>query len=88
LQTNFPLGLPNEFGVQGRVFTDFGSVGQVDSNAGAANITDTGSLRAAIGVGIGWRSPAGPISLDFSRALLKEDFDDTETFRFSIGTRF
>ncbi len=85
-QLAFPLGLPNEFGIKGRIFSDLGSVGGVDGNAGA--VTDTGSLRASVGVGLAWDSPFGPLSFDFSKAIRKEDFDDTEVFRFSFGTRF
>ncbi|MFZ5720014.1 MAG: outer membrane protein assembly factor BamA [Pseudomonadota bacterium] len=51
-------------------------------------IRDDLSLRAAAGVSIFWRSPMGPIRFDFSRVLAKEDYDKTETFRFSTSTRF
>jgi outer membrane protein insertion porin family len=30
----------------------------------------------------------GPIRLDFSRVLAREDYDRTETFRFSTSTQF
>ncbi|MEE2970039.1 MAG: outer membrane protein assembly factor BamA [Pseudomonadota bacterium] len=86
LQVRFPLGLPNELGFQGRIFTDIGSLGGTDGGTGV--VTDTGSLRAAAGAGIGWDSPFGPISVDISRAFLKESFDDDQTVRFSFGTRF
>ncbi|MDF1748630.1 MAG: outer membrane protein assembly factor BamA, partial [Alphaproteobacteria bacterium] len=82
----FPLGLPDEFGISGAVFTDAGYLSGVDS--GGAGIQDTGSIRASIGTGIKWVSPFGPIRVDFSQAVLKEDFDDTEIFRFNFGTRF
>jgi outer membrane protein insertion porin family len=57
---------------------------------GARNvcIRDDLSLRASAGVSIFWRSPMGPIRFDFSRVLAKEDYDKTETFRFSTSTRF
>ena len=86
IQVRFPLGLPNELGFQGRAFTDLGSLGGTDGGAGV--VTDTGSLRAAVGVGIGWNSPFGPLSVDVSKALLKESFDEDQTVRFSFGTRF
>jgi len=82
----FPLGLPNEFGIRGRLFSDLGSLGGVDGDIGA--VTDTGSLRASVGVGLAWNSPFGPLSFDFAKAVQKEDFDDTEIFRFSLGTSF
>ncbi|MCS5605975.1 MAG: BamA/TamA family outer membrane protein, partial [Alphaproteobacteria bacterium] len=46
------------------------------------------SLRLSIGVGLSWRSPFGPIRIDMAQAVLKEDFDKDEFFRFSFGTRF
>ncbi len=82
----FPLGLPNELGIKGRIFADAGSIGDIDHTAGAD--TDTGSLRASVGTGISWRTPLGPMNLDLSTAIAKEDFDKTESFRFSFGTRF
>ncbi len=86
VQLSFPLGLPNEFGIKGRVFSDLGSLGGIDGGAGA--VTDTGSLRASAGAGLGWNSPFGPINIDIAEALLKEDFDVTQMVRFSFGTRF
>ena len=86
VQVSFPLGLPNEFGIRGRVFSDYGSLGGVDGSTGAVN--DTGSLRASVGIGLAWRSPFGPLSFDFAKAVRKEDFDKTEVFRFSFGTSF
>lgn len=82
----FPLGLPNEFGVRGRVFTDAGSIGENDSTF--ASVTDTGSIRMSVGTGILWDSPFGPVNIDFAKAILKEDFDETELVRFSFGARF
>jgi outer membrane protein insertion porin family len=87
LQVTFPLGLPDEFGIKGRLFTDFGSLGGIDDK-NLGDVTDTGSLRASVGVGIGWRSPFGPVTIDIGQAIIKEDFDDTEKLRFSFGTRF
>ena len=49
---------------------------------------DEASLRAAAGVSIFWDSPFGPIRFDFSQILAKEEYDRTETFRFSTSTQF
>ena len=85
-QLTFPIGLPNEFGIKGRVFSDIGSLSNSESTL--ATITDDKSLRAAAGFGISWRSPFGPVVIDFSKALLKKDFDKTEVIRFDFGARF
>ena len=85
-QVTFPIGLPSEFGVKGRMFSDIGSLSNSESTL--ATITDEKSLRASVGFGLSWRSPFGPILIDFSKALLKEDFDKTEVFRFDFGVKF
>ena len=86
LGVSFPLGLPNEFGIKGRLFTEAGSLGGIDGTVGQE--TDTGSIRMSFGTGIEWGSPFGPVSIDLAKALVFEDFDEKEIFRFSFGTRF
>ncbi|ABI76114.1 outer membrane protein, OMP85 family [Hyphomonas neptunium ATCC 15444] len=49
---------------------------------------DAAALRASAGISVFWDSPFGPIRFDFSHILRKEDYDRTETFRFSTSTRF
>jgi outer membrane protein insertion porin family len=83
----FPLGLPEEFGVTGAVFTDIGTVFGTDEN-NTSLIDDVSEPRVTIGLGIGWKSPLGPIRMDFGYPIQKQDFDKTEFFRFSFGTRF
>lgn len=87
LETTFPLPLPDAFGLRGAVFTDFGTLFDAPSVAGAA-IVDRSALRLSAGVGLLWRSPFGPIRLDFAEALLKDSLDKTQFFQFSAGTSF
>lgn len=87
VQLDFPLGLPSEFALTGRVFSDFGSGQDVDG-ARPGEIYDTGSLRSSVGFGVGWESPFGPIGVDISQAVTKEDHDKEELFRLNFGTRF
>ncbi len=86
LQLEFPTPVPDELGVKGRIFSDFGLLTEIDEID--PNIVDAGSLRASAGIGVSWDSPFGPISVDLGRAILKEDHDELETFRVSFGTRF
>ncbi|MGB2574328.1 MAG: BamA/TamA family outer membrane protein, partial [Henriciella sp.] len=51
-------------------------------------VLDDLSLRASAGLSVGWDSPFGPIKFDFSKILKKEEYDRTESFRFSTSTRF
>lgn len=85
-ELRFPLGLPEDLGVSGAVFNDLGSLWSTDDSG--ANIFDKNALRDAAGVGLLWTSPFGPIRVDIAKALVKQDADQTETFRFSFGTRF
>lgn len=85
-EVTFTLGLPRELGVSGKIFVDAGTLSNIEESG--PNIVDSGSIRAAAGVGIAWRSPLGPMRLDIAEAFIKEDHDKTELFRFSFGTRF
>ena len=86
VETSFPLGLPNEIGIKGRVFTDFGSTSQTKSSDPV--IFDSTSVRLSVGAGLTWLSPFGPIGLDVGIPVLKEKLDQTQTFRLNFGTTF
>lgn len=86
VQVRFPLGLPDELGISGSLFSDFGSLWDADESG--PGIEDIESMRASYGTGLNWKSPVGPLSLDFAWAFKKEDFDKTEVFRLRFGTRF
>jgi len=85
-ELKFPLGLPEEMGINGATFMDVGSLWKVDDTG--PGVVDNNSPRLAVGVGVMWASPFGPIRIDFAHALAKEDADLTENVRFSFGTRF
>ena len=85
-QVKFPVGLPSELGLSGKIFTDLGSTGQLSS--GGSTVNDTGSLRLSVGTGLDWASPFGPIGIDFGFPLLKETFDIQESMRVNFGTNF
>ncbi|MFD2261273.1 outer membrane protein assembly factor BamA [Lacibacterium aquatile] len=82
----FPSGLPKDLGISMLVFHDIGTAwGAEDSGP---DIRDSTKLRASAGVGFKWQSPFGPIRVDVGYPYLKDEFDDTEFFRFSFGTKF
>jgi outer membrane protein insertion porin family len=96
-----PLGLPKELGISGRVFSDFGTLYQLEPttlNLTPAQLATTGgvtpqvlqspAIRVSAGVGISWKSPVGPIRLDVAYPIRKEPFDQTQFFRVSFGTKF
>ena len=86
VELSFPIGLPEELGFSGTLFSDFGTL--LNPVEDDASIQDEGSLRVSTGVGLKWRSPLGPVRLDVAMPILKEDFDQEEIFRFNLGTRF
>jgi outer membrane protein insertion porin family len=86
LEVSFPLGLPREFGIRGRAFTDFGSAWDVDLSG--PGLLDVNTIRVSAGVGISWKSPFGPVRIDVGVPIKKESFDDKQLIRFSFGTRF
>ncbi|MBT3370326.1 MAG: outer membrane protein assembly factor BamA [Rhodospirillaceae bacterium] len=85
-ELRFPIGLPNDFGVLGRAFTEIGTL--LDPDVSGPDLLDSKEPRVSIGVGVSWRSPFGPIRVDLAQAVVKESFDKEELFRFSFGTRF
>ena len=91
-EVRFPLGLPEELGVSGHAFTDVGTLSKAQLSAPSATVRtdprDSGSLRAAVGVGLIWRSPMGPVGVDIAAPIRKEAYDKLEQFRFNFGTRF
>ena len=93
LTLGFPLGLPPEFGLTGRVFSDFGSSFGIDQstitfNGQTSSVQSSSAIRVSAGTGVAWKSPFGPIRLDMAVPLKKEDFDKREFFRVGFGTRF
>ncbi|PCJ01199.1 MAG: outer membrane protein assembly factor BamA [Alphaproteobacteria bacterium] len=86
VETSFPIGLGKELGIKGHAFTDFGSLWDIDETG--SGIFEETSLRATAGLGLSWKSPFGPIRVDFAVPYLQEDFDEEEHFRFDFGTRF
>ncbi|MGB0747765.1 MAG: outer membrane protein assembly factor BamA [Magnetospiraceae bacterium] len=86
LELRFPLGLPEEYQVLGKLFGDFGSLYDVDDSG--AGLVDESSVRASVGTGFLWISPMGPIGVDFAIPILQEDYDKEENLRVNFGTRF
>lgn len=93
-EVSFPNFIPEALDVKTSLFTDFGVVGNADQSDVFAGFFQTVDVetdlapRVTAGISIYWQSPFGPVRIDLSQAILKEDYDKTEAFRFSAGTRF
>ena len=86
-ELTFPIGLPKEMGIKGKLFTDAGLIGKPD-DFDSKTMEYSNRLRAAVGTGIEWSSPLGVINFDFSYAFAKEDYDKTRVFRLNFGKGF
>lgn len=82
---SYPLGLPEELGINGYVFSDLGTLYGNDEQG---DIADSHFLRVSVGTGVSWKSPLGPIRVDIAVPVRRESFDKTQFFRVNFGTRF
>ena len=105
-EIRLPLPLPEDYGIQASLFSDFGTVGLVDDSNKLLNdvesafvdidrdgifdapVQDDLSIRVTAGVSINWRSPFGPVQIDISEAIMREEYDEEQVFRFSAGSQF
>ncbi|MFN4059172.1 MAG: outer membrane protein assembly factor BamA [Paracoccus hibiscisoli] len=93
-EAQFPIGLPEEYGIQGGLFADVGSLWGLDrvtyqtADLGQVTIDDDMYVRAAVGASIFWTTPIGPLRFNFSQALRKEDYDREQNFDLTIQTNF
>ena len=68
------------------VFFDAANVWGVDYDSSLSNNSD--DIRSAVGIGVDWFTPIGPLNFSLASPLSKSNTDKTETFRFSLGTTF
>ena len=90
IEADFPIGLPEEYGIRGGLFFDAGSIWDLDDTTGTngVEVDDSFILRSVIGATIFWTTPIGPLRFDFTQALQSEDFDEERNFDVTVSTRF
>ena len=86
-EVDFPLGLPEEYGMSGGAFYHAGNLWDTGAK-GDELLYDNGAWRHVVGATLYWTTPIGPLRFDFTRALKKETHDEERTFDMSIATRF
>ena len=67
------------------IFLDIANVWGVDYDSG---LESSDEIKSAIGIGLDWFSPIGPMNFSLSQHLSKSPSDITESFRFNLGTTF
>lgn len=91
IELSTPLG-PNEIGLKGFVFNDWGSLWQSEGAKGpyADRVQGNGfSLRGSVGVGLRWVSPFGLIGFSLGWPLKRlKGVDRKQVFRLNFGTDF
>jgi outer membrane protein insertion porin family len=81
--------VPEDFGLRAAVFADAGTLYGNDVPLGTSAAQGTSmNWRASVGAGIMWASPFGNIRFDYAHPVMKEDFDETQEFRFSMANQF
>lgn len=92
-EAQFPIGLPEEYGISAGLFADVGSLWGLDErtyveNGSLVTIDDDMYVRAAVGASIFWTTPIGPLRFNFSQTVRKEDYDEEQNFDLTIQTTF
>ena len=91
LEAEFPIGLPEEFGITGGAFIDHGSVWDVGNlrGLGASDVLyNDYTARTIAGVSIFWDTPIGPLRFNFTEPVDVQDGDRTKNFDVTISTTF
>ncbi|MBD1140900.1 outer membrane protein assembly factor BamA [Pelagibacterales bacterium SAG-MED39] len=68
-----------------KVFLDVGNVWGVDYSS---SIDDSNKIRSSSGIALEILSPVGPLSFSYAQVLSKASTDQTESFKFQLGTTF
>jgi outer membrane protein insertion porin family len=95
-ETQFPIGLPEEYGIELGAFFDAGSLwGLSSTHVGSGSkarpstiLYDDFTLRAVVGVSIFWNTPIGPLRFNFTDAVKKAEHDVEQSFDLTVSTSF
>ena len=88
LEAEFPLGLPEEYGISGGLFLDYGSVWDIGRATGGNVLYDDFTPRTIAGVSIFWNTPIGPLRFNYTEPLDVQPNDQIKQFDVTISTEF
>jgi outer membrane protein insertion porin family len=91
ISARMPSLFPESFGLNMSLFSDFGTIGHVDSVFSRACtatscLRDNLAFRASAGVSVQWKSPFGPLNIDLGIPIVKAPYDREQIIHFSTGT--
>ncbi len=85
ISSTLPNFLENAQNTDFLIFFDAANVWGVDYDS---SIDESNKIRSSYGFGVDWFTPIGPLSFSLSQTLSKANTDETESFRFDLGTTF
>ena len=85
LISTLPQLLENSQNTDFSFFVDIANIWGVDYSS---VISDSNEIRSSIGLALDWLTPIGPLNFSLSQPITKANTDETETFRFNLGTSF
>ncbi len=87
---NFELEFPifDTLGIRGVVFYDMGNVYAADETMFSPKKRLPLGMRHAVGFGVRWMSPIGPLRFEWGFPLTRRVSDDSYQFEFTIGNSF
>jgi outer membrane protein insertion porin family len=102
-QMRFPALLPESYGVGLSLFSDFGTMGRLDSlqrvdggrvctgeqySGIGTCVKDNLAFRGSAGVSVQWKSPFGPVQIDLGLPYAKTFYDRPQIIHFSTATGY
>jgi outer membrane protein insertion porin family len=87
----FPLPfVKDQRSLKSAFYFDIGNVFSTNCRSTQINCSDVdlAELRYAVGVGVTWITGFGPLTFSYSQPFNDNEFDETETFQFSLGKSF
>jgi outer membrane protein insertion porin family len=100
-QVRFPSLIPESYGINMGLFTDFGTLGRLDNLTPATRVCtgaqfsgigtcvkDNLAFRASAGISVQWKSPFGPVQIDLGIPYIKAPYDRAQIIHFSTATGY
>ncbi|HEX4026334.1 MAG TPA: outer membrane protein assembly factor BamA [Rhizomicrobium sp.] len=100
-QVRFPSLVPESYGINMGLFTDFGTLGRLDNLTPATRVCtgvqysgvgtcvkDNLAFRASAGISVQWKSPFGPVQIDLGLPFVKTFYDRPQIIHFSTATGY
>jgi outer membrane protein insertion porin family len=94
----FPSLLPESYGVGLSLFSDFGTMGRLDTPKGLCTgaqysgvgscVKDNLAFRGSAGISVQWKSPFGPVQIDLGLPYAKTAYDRPQIIHFSTATGY